>query len=101
MMCTSIRPDSPDPYLYLEELESPAASAWVDEQNARAQAAWRGGALHDDLVDKLQRAFLPRERPVIPSRAGKWAYDVWTDADNPRGLWRRTSWASWREGTPD
>lgn len=101
MTHTPVWPDKPDSHLFLEDLESPAANAWVEGQNARTHEAWRQGALHDELVARLQRAFLPRERPVIPSRLKAWAYDVWTDADNPRGLWRRTSWASWREGAPD
>ncbi|TGP49939.1 S9 family peptidase, partial [Mesorhizobium sp. M2D.F.Ca.ET.226.01.1.1] len=31
----------------------------------------------------------------------EWAYDLWQDERNPKGLWRRTSWAAWRAGKPD
>ncbi|AUT59445.1 prolyl oligopeptidase family serine peptidase [Paraburkholderia terrae] len=101
MTRTSIWPDSPDPFLFLEAFDNPAARGWVDEQNARTHAAWCSGPLYDDLLAKLERAFLPSERPVIPARMKDWAYDVWTDADNPKGLWRRTSWASWRDRASD
>ena len=100
MTRTSVWPES-DPFLFLEDLDSPAARAWVDEQNMRTYDEWRDGPLYDDLVVKLERAFLPAERPVIPARCKDWAYDVWTDANHPKGLWRRTSWKSWREGSPD
>ena len=32
---------------------------------------------------------------------GEWYYNFWKDRDNPRGLWRRTSWDSYRAGTPE
>jgi prolyl oligopeptidase len=92
-------PQSPDPYLSLELLDDPAAMAWVEQQNARTRAAWCSGARFDTLTRRLAEAYLPRERPVIPDRWQDWAYDLWQDERNPKGIWRRTSWASWRNGT--
>ncbi len=74
--------------------------AWVESQNARTQSAWRTGERFEALTRRLASAYLPRERPVIPSRWKDWAYDFWQDDRNPKGLWRRTSWASWRSGAP-
>ncbi|MEX3629813.1 MAG: hypothetical protein VB138_10385 [Burkholderia sp.] len=37
-------PDGPDPFKFLESLDSRRARAWVDEQNARTHAALR----HDE-----------------------------------------------------
>jgi prolyl oligopeptidase len=93
-------PQSPDPFLSLESLDDPAAMAWVEQQNARTRAAWCSGARFDTLTQRLAEAYLPRERPVIPDRWQNWAYDLWQDEHNPKGIWRRTSWASWRSGTP-
>ncbi|HTH60371.1 MAG TPA: prolyl oligopeptidase family serine peptidase [Paraburkholderia sp.] len=89
-------PREADPFLSLESLDDPAVDAWVDEQNARTRAAWHGGERFDALAKRLAEAYLPRERPVIPSRWRQWAYDFWEDEDNPKGLWRRTPWADWR-----
>jgi prolyl oligopeptidase len=91
-------PYTPDPFLSLEALDDPAALAWVEEQNARTRAAWCGGASYETLVKRLAAAYLPHERPVIPDRWQDWAYDLWQDERNPKGIWRRTSWASWRNG---
>ena len=38
--------------------------------------------------------------PFIVKR-GSWVYNFWTDAINPRGLWRRTTPNSYRRPTPD
>ena len=93
-------PQSPDPFLSLESLDDPAALAWVEQQNTRTRAAWCGSARFETLKQQLAEAYLPRERPVIPDRWQDWAYDLWQDERNPKGIWRRTSWASWRAGTP-
>ncbi|WP_144112682.1 prolyl oligopeptidase family serine peptidase [Paraburkholderia sp. BCC1886] len=93
-------PLSPDPFLSLEALDDPKALAWVEQQNARTRAAWCASAEFTSLKQTLAQAYLPRERPVIPDRWQDWAYDVWHDERNPRGIWRRTTWAAWRSGAP-
>ncbi|AJX34832.1 prolyl oligopeptidase family serine peptidase [Burkholderia oklahomensis] len=95
-------PEQADPYRFLEELDNPASIDWVDAQNARTRdARWLNDARYRELVDRFTKALLPRERPVIPQRWQHWAYDVWQDERHPKGLWRRTSWASWRSGRPE
>ena len=89
-------PQSPDPFLSLESLDDTAVLAWVEQQNARTRAAWCSSARFETLRQQLAEAYLPRERPVIPDRWQDWAYDLWQDEHNPKGIWRRTSWASWR-----
>ncbi|MGA9912027.1 MAG: prolyl oligopeptidase family serine peptidase [Paraburkholderia sp.] len=93
-------PLSPDPFLSLEALDDPDALAWVEAQNARTHAAWCSGAAFASLKQQLADAYLPRERPVIPDRWKDWAYDLWQDERNPKGIWRRTTWAAWRSGAP-
>ena len=93
-------PLSPDPFLSLEALDDPDALAWVEQQNARTRAAWCSGAPFESLRQRLADAYLPRERPVIPDRWMDWAYDLWQDERNLKGIWRRTTWAAWRSGAP-
>ena len=93
-------PLSPDSFLSLEALDDPDALAWVEAQNARTRAAWCSSAEFESLKQRLADAYLPRERPVIPDRWKDWAYDLWQDERNPKGIWRRTTWAAWRSGAP-
>ena len=94
-------PLSPDSFLAFESLDDPVVLDWVERQNARTLAAWGNGARFDAFKDRLAAIYLRDDRPVIPSRWRDWAYDLWQDEHNPRGIWRRTSWASWRAGQPD
>ncbi|NYH24568.1 prolyl oligopeptidase family serine peptidase [Paraburkholderia bryophila] len=93
-------PLSPDPFLSLEDLDDADALAWVERQNASTRAAWCDNAEFEALKQQLADAYLPRERPVIPDRWKDWAYDLWQDERNPKGIWRRTTWAAWRSGAP-
>ncbi|WP_462127141.1 prolyl oligopeptidase family protein, partial [Burkholderia stabilis] len=93
-------PAGADPFRFLESLDSKRARTWVDEQNARTRAALRDDDAWRALTARLAKAYLPRERPVIPTRWRDWAYDLWQDDLHPKGLWRRTRWDDWRAGRP-
>ncbi|MBN3772779.1 S9 family peptidase, partial [Burkholderia sp. Se-20378] len=93
-------PAGADPFRFLESLDSKRARTWVDEQNARTRAALRDDDAYRALTARLAKAYLPRERPVIPTRWSDWAYDLWQDDLHPKGLWRRTRWDDWRAGKP-
>ncbi len=100
MSASSLWPAGADPFAFLESLDSRRARAWVDEQNARTHAALRRDAAFTALAARLAKAYLPRERPVIPARWRDWAYDLWQDDRHPKGLWRRARWSDWRAGQP-
>ena len=86
---TLAAPDD-DPHLWLEEIEGARALAWVDEQNGRTLARYastRFAADRDTLAAIYDR---PDNIPFVGRRGGV-LYNLWKDANNPRGLWRRTS----------
>ena len=89
-----------DPYQWLEEVEGARADAWVRAANARAEAALVDAAFEADraailaVLDSDQR--IPHVR-----RRGDLLYNLWEDARNRRGLWRRTTVASYRTAAPD
>lgn len=96
---TLLAPDD-DPYLWLEEIEGERALAWVSEQNARTLghlADARFTADRDGLKAALDR---PGKLPHV-TRRGPYLYSYWQDAEHPRGLWRRTSEASFRTAAPE
>jgi len=95
---TIAAPDD-DPYLWLEEIEGPRAIAWVEAQNAATLARFTGEAFardRDTLAALLDR---PDNIPFV-TRRGPHLYNVWKDATNPRGLWRRTTLDSFRTDRP-
>jgi prolyl oligopeptidase len=95
---TVAAPDD-DPYLWLEEIDSERALAWVEEHNKATLARFgnaRFAADRDTLVAMYDR---PDRIPGV-SRTGEHLYNFWRDAANPRGLWRRTTLASYRTEQP-
>lgn len=88
-----------DPYLWLEEVEGGRAVTWVDEQNRKTLAKFGNAAFamdRDVLTAILDR---PDNIPFV-GRRGSYLYNFWKDANNPRGLWRRTTLASFRSEQP-
>ena len=93
--------DAPDddPYLWLEDVDGEPALAWVATQNARTLQRLAHPTLDTDR--DAYRAVLdrPDNIPLVTRRAGL-LYNFWRDATHPRGLWRRTTAASYRTPTP-
>lgn len=92
-------PDN-DPYLWLEDVDGPEALAWVDQQTAATRARLVDPAFKADRAVLLALLDRPDNLPV-PRRRGGLLYNFWRDAQNPRGLWRRTTLQSYRTGAPE
>jgi prolyl oligopeptidase len=95
---TLAAPDD-DPYLWLEEIDGVRALAYVEAQNRTTLDAFGNGrfaADRDDLAAILDR---PDNIPYV-WRRGAYLYNLWKDASHPRGLWRRTNLAEFRNAEP-
>lgn len=101
MTTNSPSPD-PDPHLWLEEVDSPAALDFVRERSERTLA----GAEADPAFRALEaeaRAILDSPDRIPWARLrGETAYNFWRDAEHPRGVWRRMPLESFlTPGGPD
>ncbi len=89
-----------DPYLWLEEVQGERALAWVRERNHSSEAQLRAypgfAALRSGILEVLDS----REQIPYVARLGPWLYNLWRDAQNPRGLWRRTTLEEYRKAQP-
>lgn len=90
-----------DPYLWLEDVEGERALQWVLARNAQTEAELGADARYDGLRTRLQAAFDARDRIPGIARRGEQVYNFWQDAEHPRGLWRRTSLADYRQAQPN
>ena len=89
-----------DPYLWLEEVEGEQANAWTAKQSARTLARVADASYDADraaLLDVLDR---PDRIPHV-SRIRGLFYNFWRDAAHTRGIWRRTTFASYLSGEPN
>ncbi|MEW6438506.1 MAG: prolyl oligopeptidase family serine peptidase [Pseudomonadota bacterium] len=95
---TADAPDD-DPYLWLEEIDSPRALEWVSAQNA---ATLRQLNNKEAVADRaLLKAIFDRADNIpFPNRRGGKLFNPWTDAAHPRGVWRTTTLESFCRDTP-
>ena len=89
-----------DPWTWLEDVEGEQAMDWVRRRSAHAEEELTEHALYDGLRSGIQDALEAPDRIPLVAQAGEHLYGFWTDADHPRGVWRRTTWASYRTEEP-
>ena len=86
---TIAAPDD-DPYLWLEEIEGERALDFVDRQSRLTLETFGGRQF---VIDRDTLAAIYDRADNIPyvTRSSGLVYNLWKDAKNPRGLWRRTT----------
>lgn len=89
-----------DPYLWLEEVDSDAALAWVREQNARTSLELEASPHFEPLRARLLAVYNSQARIPAVTRRGDYLYNFWRDTRNVRGLWRRTTLDEYRKAEP-
>ncbi|MEZ5086206.1 MAG: prolyl oligopeptidase family serine peptidase [Tessaracoccus sp.] len=92
--------DATDPYLWLEEIESPEALDWVRARNAEAERELAGTPEFARLEEDLVAIYDSNEKIPYLTRRGDWYYNFWRDGQHPRGLWRRTTLDEYRTDSP-
>ncbi|MFT4119222.1 prolyl oligopeptidase family serine peptidase [Bradyrhizobium sp.] len=88
-----------DPWLWLEDIEGPRALDFVERQNRLTLAAFSGASFERDR-DTLAAIYDRPDNIPYVSRRGAHLHNLWKDAGNPRGLWRRTTLAEFRKASP-
>ncbi len=91
---------APDPHLWLEAIDTPEIRAWVEARNAETLAELDDAQVAADRDALLDALNAPATLPLI-SRRGGHVYNLWRDAANPRGVWRRTTLAEFRAAMPN
>jgi prolyl oligopeptidase len=89
-----------DPFLWLEDVEGERALAWVEDRNAVTMAELQAHPWFAGLQQDILRILTSQDRIPYPSTRGDVVYNFWTDAEHERGIYRRTSIASYLSGSP-
>jgi prolyl oligopeptidase len=96
---TIAAPDD-DPYLWLEEIEGQRATAFVDQQSkATLEKFGTAGFVADR--DTLAAIYDRPDNIPFVRRRGGFLYNLWKDANSPRGIWRRTTLDEFRKPDPN
>lgn len=97
---SAVDPDV-DPNIWLEEVEGEKALAWVREHNTKSLGTLQGDARYQAFYDDALKIVEARDRIAYPTFRGAEIENFWQDAEHVRGIWRRTSLASYRTSTPE
>jgi len=92
--------DSADPFLWLEDVAGERALNWVRERNAESQKLLEAEPGFPAMRDGIRSVLDSREQIPYVVRRGEQLYNLWRDARNPRGLWRRTTLVDYRTREP-
>ncbi len=90
-----------DAHLWLEEVEGEAALGWVREQNDRTLAALQADPRYESVEAAALEVLTGDDRIPYGTIRNGLVYNFWQDAENVRGLWRRTPLDSYRADEPD
>ncbi len=93
-------PPADDPFVWLEDVESARSMEWVNAKNAVTVATLTASPLYQTLYDRIKQILDSRDKIAFPEIIGNSLYNFWKDADHERGIWRRTSWASYATASP-
>lgn len=89
-----------DPWLWLEQIDTDEARAWVDARNAATEAELEADPRFAPLRARLKSILDSSDKIPYVGVHGGWCYNFWRDAVHVRGVWRRTSLTEYRKPTP-
>ena len=89
-----------DPYLWLEDVSGDTALDWVREQNADSKQTIDSDPGFAKLESDLLAVLDSDDKIPGVYKQGDYFYNFWTDKQNQRGLWRRTTLDEYRKASP-
>ena len=89
-----------DPFIWLEDIDSPRAMAWVETQNAKTLARLEGDARYGAFLAEGRAILTATDRIAKPDFRAGGVDNFWQDATNTHGVWRQTTLASYRSPAP-
>lgn len=90
-----------DPNLWLEDVHGQKPLAWVAEQNTRTKAVVEADARYQGDHDAILKVLDATDRIPLGGIDHNFVFNFWQDADNPKGVWRRTTIADYANAKPN
>jgi len=89
-----------DAQQWLEDVSGEKALSWVKAQNQITRNKLDNDAGFKQLRSDLQVILNSKDRIPGIRKMGDAVYNFWTDAEHPRGIWRKTSLDEYRKPQP-
>lgn len=87
-------------YLWLEEVQGEKPLAWVDTQNNKAFASLKSTPVYTQSYNENLALLNSNDRIAYATQRGDYLYNFWTDKNNQRGLYRRTTLEEYQKDNP-
>jgi prolyl oligopeptidase len=95
-----LTPDSPDPFLWLTDIHGAKAVAWAREQTDKSLAILKGDPAYQKDHDSILKVLDANDRIAEGQLDHGDVLNFWQDASHPRGMWRKTTIADYRNVQP-
>jgi prolyl oligopeptidase len=89
-----------DPYAWLEDVHGAKPLAWVAAQNKLSLGKLKADPRYDANYRSVLAVLDAPDRIAYAALDHGFAYNFWQDARNPKGVWRRTGIADYRNKSP-
>jgi prolyl oligopeptidase len=89
-----------DPFQWLEDVQGEKALAWARAHNAKTTAVLQARKEYKPIYERTLQILDSKEKIPTPALHGEAVYNFWKDDVHERGLWRRTTLASYRTAAP-
>ncbi len=89
-----------DPFQWLEDVQGEKPLAWARAHNAKTLAVLEARPEYKSIDARTLEILDSKEKIPTPELLGDAVYNFWKDDAHARGIWRRTSLASYRTAAP-
>lgn len=89
-----------DPYLWLEEIESPRSLEFAKAENQKTFEALQNDPNYKKIEAELRKIAYAEDRIPWGYPMNGMYYNFWRDEKNARGLWRRTTLKEYKKDKP-
>lgn len=90
-----------DQFEWLEDVGGKKSLDWVKAQNAISHGMLEKEAGFSPLKNQVLDILNSKERIAYVNKMGGFFYNFWRDGEHQRGIWRRTTLASYKTANPD
>jgi len=89
-----------DPFLWLEDVHGDRAMTWVKAENEKTLAVLEKDPRYAGLYADALAIAQARDRIAFPAMINGAVFNFWQDETHVRGIWRKTTVASYATATP-
>ena len=90
-----------DPFAWLEDVQGEKALAWAKDHNKKTLAVLEARPEYKPTYKRTLEILDSKEKIPMPGIRADAIYNFWKDDAHERGIWRRTTLASYRNSAPE